>query len=111
MVVSLGLYSLAGETQGTPVDVVIHDNECHLLYHHGAKYFTCLLLTVGCKLWAEEGSRFLSVVTVPPCSGTWPSGRSPASAQLLEHDLGPRGACALPLCGQQRWGHRASSES
>ena len=95
---------------GIPVDIVIND-KCHLLYCQGAKYFTCILLTVGCKLWAEKGSRFLSVVMVPPCSRTRPSGMSPASAQLPEDDVGPRGACALPLCGQQRWSHRASSES
>lgn len=110
MVVSLGLYSLAGETQGIPVDVVIHD-KCHLLYCHGAKYFTCLLLTVGCKLWAG-GKEQIPVC----CNGTalfWnlaireEPGQHSCYLNMTWAHVGP----VPSLCGQQRWGHRASSES
>ena len=106
MVVSLGLYSLAGETWGVPLGLIINNNKYHLLYYQGAKYFTCILLTVGQRLRAEEGSRVVFVVAVPPCSGALPSGRSPASSQLPENNAGPHGACALPLCGQQRRGQQ-----
>lgn len=106
MVVSLGLYPLAAETWGVPLGLIITDNKYHLLYFQGVKYFIRILLTVGQRLRAEERSRVVCVVVVPPCPGALPSGRSPASSQLPENDAAPRGACALPLCGQERRGQQ-----